>query len=390
MEIKKNIKPRHWQENALIAWSENLQGIVHVVTGGGKTVFAYLCMSYFFKKYPKGRIIVVVPTTSLMDQWAIDIEDSTNLNEDEIGCFYGKGKEVAPKLVNIVVINTARHLVDWLSDGCETFLVVDECHRAGTPMNSRCLLGIHKATLGLSATPYRDSDKGFEEYLLPNLGKVVYQYNYKDAHQDGVIVDFELVNVEIGLNKHEYDMFKTNHQKLGKKSHNSDLGFISENREQKALTKTSRSAWAVKLTCKHPADRVVIFHERIESLGSITRLLKRLGLSCVQYHSKLSIPHRRDNLRLFRRGEVNILVTCRALDEGTNVPESSVAILALSTSSTRQRIQRLGRVLRPADKKPYALVYTLYYSDEEKKRLEFEESELEGVAKITWKVGKVS
>lgn len=74
---------------------------------------------------------------------------------------------------------------------------------------------------------------------------------------------------------------------------------------------------------------------------------------------------RRDNLRLYRRGVFDTLVTCRALDEGTNVPETSVAIIAASTASIRQRIQRLGRVLRRAPGKEKATVsipYTLLKS----------------------------
>ena len=37
---------------------------------------------------------------------------------------------------------------------------------------------------------------------------------------------------------------------------------------------------------------------------------------------------RRENLRMFRRGMLDTIVCCRALDEGVNVPEASVAIVA--------------------------------------------------------------
>ena len=134
---------------------------------------------------------------------------------------------------------------------------------------------------------------------------------------------------------------------------------------------------------------MIIFHERVASLGRITDLLAEFGQNSVAYHSYLSESHRRDNLRLFRRGMVNILVTCRALDEGANVPEANVAIVAHSTSSTRQRIQRLGRVLRPAPGKTHAVVYTLYTGEDQQKQLAEEAANLEGVAKIVWKRGAV-
>ena len=86
----------------------------------------------------------------------------------------------------------------------------------------------------------------------------------------------------------------------------------------------------------------------------------------------------------FRSGKVQTLVTCRALDEGFNVPETEIGIIAASTATSRQRIQRLGRILRPAKGKERALIYTLVASGPEIKRLQQEEENLEGVAKVSW------
>ena len=150
-----------------------------------------------------------------------------------------------------------------------------------------------------------------------------------------------------------------------------------------------RIPWAVKLALRHRDERVIIFHERVASLGRITDLLSKFGQNSVVYHSRLSESHRRDNLRLFRRGMVNMLVTCRALDEGANVPEANVAIIAHSTSSTRQRIQRIGRVLRPAPGKSHTVIYTLYAGKDQQTRLAEEAAGLEGVAEVVWKRGAV-
>jgi superfamily II DNA or RNA helicase len=147
--------------------------------------------------------------------------------------------------------------------------------------------------------------------------------------------------------------------------------------------------WAVKLALAHQGERIIIFHERVESLNRIIALLAQHGQNSVAYHSQLSEYHRRDNLRLFRRGMVDVLVTCRALDEGANVPEANIAIVARSTSSTRQRIQRLGRVLRPANGKNAATVFTLYAGEEERDGLALEAEGLEGVARVVWKRGTV-
>jgi superfamily II DNA or RNA helicase len=70
-----------------------------------------------------------------------------------------------------------------------------------------------------------------------------------------------------------------------------------------------------------------------------------------------------------------------------NAPETSVAIIASSTSSTRQRIQRLGRVLRPAKNKTEATIFTIYISDQEKNRLLEEYKELNEKIEINWLKG---
>jgi superfamily II DNA or RNA helicase len=81
---------------------------------------------------------------------------------------------------------------------------------------------------------------------------------------------------------------------------------------------------------------------------------------------------------------VELLVTCRALDEGFNVPEAEIGIIAASTATRRQRIQRLGRIVRPSSGKSSATIYTLVATSPEIARLKEEEANLEGVANISW------
>ncbi|MBO0800202.1 MAG: hypothetical protein J2P31_15385, partial [Blastocatellia bacterium] len=141
---------------------------------------------------------------------------------------------------------------------------------------------------------------------------------------------------------------------------------------------------AVHLAERHRGARQLVFHESIESAEAILSLLKARGHSATIYHSRLGPHMRRENLRLFRRGVFDTLVTCRALDEGVNIPEVQVAIIAAATASDRQRIQRLGRVLRPSPGKPRAQVYTIFATDAEERRLREESSRLDGVAEVNW------
>src|SRR5690606_22148781 len=105
-------------------------------------------------------------------------------------------------------------------------------------------------------------------------------------------------------------------------------------------------------------------------------ILASNGISAGVYHSKLGVRSRADMLAAYRSGAVRVLVTCRALDEGFNVPETTIGIIAASTATYRQRIQRLGRILRPAKGKTGATVYTLVATAAEIRRLKEEEATL--------------
>jgi superfamily II DNA or RNA helicase len=116
----------------------------------------------------------------------------------------------------------------------------------------------------------------------------------------------------------------------------------------------------------------------------IHAVLTENGVKSGVYHSKMPLRAKAAMLGQYRRGNIDSLVTCRALDEGFNVPETEVGIIAASTATRRQRIQRLGRVVRPAKGKDRASIYTLVATGPEIQRLKEEEERLEGVATVTW------
>lgn len=393
MQISFNITPRKWQLEALDIWQKTNRGIINVVTGGGKTFFAELCIKRFFDINPNGRVIIVVPTLTLLDQWYVSIIDDLNLKPTDIGCFSGQEKPEKPSTINIIVINTARKIASEISSGATSFLIVDECHRAGSPVNANALNGEYTATLGLSATPQREYDDGFYSYMQPILGNIIYEYDYTQAYHDKVICPFDLINVHIDLLPHE----RKEYDKISKKiaievnkvknniPHSEEkIKFLLNRRAAISSTALLRLPVSVKLLENHKGSRAIIFHERVSAAEELFDLLTKRKHSVTIYHSGIGPAIRRDNLRLYRKGIFDVLLCCRALDEGMNVPETSIAIIASSTASVRQRIQRLGRVLRPAPGKNIAIIYTLYATDVEERRLIDEAKKFNGISSIVW------
>lgn len=395
---KLNYSLRPWQETALERWLPEQRGVVQVVTGGGKTVFAQACLIEFSRRHPEGRTLIIVPTISLLDQWYIALQDEMNVAPHDIGLLSGKEKLKGTPPIVIAVINSARRFTASFTANQSVFLIVDECHRAGSPINARALDGTFTATLGLSATPEREYDEGFETYIAPKLGSVIYEYDYREAAEDGVISPFSLTNVLVEMLQDEEQEYQKLSRRIAsaRRKLKSDEGgsdeFLKRLLQQRAAvsaTATMRIPIAVKLVEQHRGERAVIFHERIDAANKILAILSQRRHRATIYHAGIGAEVRRDNLRLFRKGNFDVLVCCRALDEGINVPEASVAVIASSTASQRQRIQRLGRILRKAKGKDAATVYTLYASDEERRRLEQEAEHLEGITTVIWQQGRV-
>jgi superfamily II DNA or RNA helicase len=389
-----------WQKEAREIWKQKGgQGIIRVVTGAGKTILALSLMDFLYQKYVEKKLktIIVVPTTALLDQWYENILGHLHIPPEEVGMYYGEAKDdLAQKRVMLYVINSARnHLFNHLKDvNQDVFLIVDECHRAGSTMNRKIFRGTYDYRLGLSATPERRGDYGFEEVLVKHLGAVIYSYSYSDARKDGIIPPYRLKRIAVPLTfqekliyGHYSDKIKKVASILFKKypelEHISGnaffkrLGRIHERthddwiekytilvNKRKGIVHTSESKiLTLQYLIKSEIDtraRILIFHERTRYADRINRFLHQEGIQSAVYHTKIDPVTRRENLRKFKEGEINILITCRALDEGLDVPDTSVGIIVAATSSVRQRVQRIGRILRKAPGKDYSEIYTIY------------------------------
>ncbi len=392
MEI--SAKPRCWQTRALEAWKRGgYRGIAKVVTGGGKTIFAFLCADEYLRQFPSGKIVVLVPTLALADQWLTSFIKDAGIDETKIQVFSGVEKHENTGIVNILTLNTARTLLPNLMRPETTFLIVDECHRSGSPENSKVLKHKWLATLGLSATPERDFDESFKTALVPYLGPIVIDYSYQDAYRDGVICRFKLVNIRAPLASHEEAEIKRLTKKAFGYFREAEQGSTSAaellkklyiQRARVSARAIARTPFVVRLVEQQTEQRVLIFHEDIDGLTRILTLLRSRGVESVAYHSRIGPSIRRGHLLMYREGVVRVLGCCRALDEGFNVPETNVGIIASSTASNRQRIQRLGRMLRPYPGKEIATVYTLYCTRAEENRLRNEAENLEEIATVEW------
>lgn len=332
-------------------------------------------------------VLVLVPTTALLDQWWEEAASFFGFDLDEVNIVNSRLRIKAGS-INIAVLNTAAKLAERFS-GEVGLLIVDECHKAASEKFRQVFRISAKATLGLSATPERPYDQGLEDVLIPALGPLIFTYDYGDALRDKVIVPFSVKNIVFDLEPDrqvEYDKLTRAIARCISEEgvdHPKTIAMFLKRARVLNLS-LNRIRLAIRLVAQNRGRRTLIFHEDIEACDLIHSILQENGVPSGVYHSKMPLRARASILNDYRCGRIDVLVTCRALDEGFNVPETEIGIIAASTATLRQRIQRLGRIVRPAKGKPDATIFTLVASGPEIQRLKDEEGRLIGIADVSW------
>ena len=384
------MKLRQWQEKAFPLWWAKKRGIVKVVTGGGKTVFAIHCLTKYLEEQKDNSIFIIVPSIALLDQWYEGLQKTFGDKDISLN---GGGEHLENiSKITISTIDSVKNIIHKFN-APNTLLIVDECHKIGTEKRGEILTGNWHATLGLSATPERDYDDNFYIIIKKILGDIIFDYNYIDAREDEVIVNFKLLYAYAEMTEAENDKYKDFTKKIqrraatigGNNMNDYPLKMLIFNRARMVKNSKNRIPFGVELLQKHKRDSWIVFTENKKQAKEFNKIINKKGYKSAIYNTDLDNNEREDNLNNFKSGNLNVLVSCTALDEGFDMPEADGAMILSASSSKRQRIQRMGRVLRITANKENALIVTVYSSNTEYVKLKEESNryQLENVP-IRW------
>lgn len=411
-----------WQEECLTRWFANGgRGMVQAATGSGKTLLALTAAQRLEKKLSKNLLVkVLVPTSALMRQWHRDlkeflsgsyVEKARILSLDkEIG-LRGGGFKASPNCKYMIyVINSARYelarqILAELKRGETILLIADECHRYASGQNRLVFEFLsfiepyknHFFSLGLSATLPSGASL---RYLASVLGRKIYHYGITEAAGQHNICPYDIYHISLSFQEAEREMYEdfslrmtSLYRKLlhayptlgalGQKERYELLRNIAGEKNRKIAKTASlymnlsykrkslvalasaRTACAAELVrYLGQQEKILIFSERTSQADTLYQLLQTYYPEKIgRYHSKMGEQANKNALERFRTGDIKILVACKAIDEGINVPDASVGIIMSGTSTQRQRIQRLGRIIRKNDAKSKALLYYLHIQE---------------------------
>jgi superfamily II DNA or RNA helicase len=355
---------RVWQIKAYnVLANNNWKGIIEAATGSGKS---YLGLRLIDDNVDTFKVLVVVPTVALLNQWYEKITNELHFKEEYIGRFGGGFKE--NRRITIAVINSVRELPTMDFE----VAILDEVHHYLSEKNIQLLKRNNfLKILALSATAQREDRKSYEEFGL----KVIFSYKQKEAIDDNVLCSYDIINVGVELDEEEKKKYVKHDSKikeLSKKFTSLDDIFrgpfsfdklhmrraINKRKEiiHNAFAKISAARDIISLRTDH---KIIVFSEYIETAQSLGLMLDGLKIPYAIYHSR--IKDRALLLEGFKNNAYNILITVKALDEGLDVPETDIGIIIAGTKTERQIIQRLGRILRK--KETVAQIFQLYVKD---------------------------
>ena len=349
---------RPYQAAALLAWEAAAsRGIVVLPTGAGKTRVAVAAIRSL-----GASSLCLVPTRALLTQWSTALGECGQL---------GDGVRDLQR-VTVSTFASARVHARDIGNAFE-LLVVDEAHHFGGAADEILEMYTAPRRLGLTATP--PDDPARIAALEALVGPIVYRASVGELAGEW-LAPFELIRISVDLEPDEgasYDHHMAQFRpvcarffRLAPGAKWADFvaaaGKSIEGRQALASFRQARQLVAFparkravlgELLERHQGGQVLVFTRDNATAYAVAREHLVHPITC-----DIGRAERREVLARFARGDLGALVSAQVLNEGVDVPDADVAILVGGSGSSREYVQRIGRVLRPREGKR-ALVYEL-------------------------------
>jgi superfamily II DNA or RNA helicase len=333
-------KPRDYQIDAVYDALRYNRKLLISPTASGKSLMIYSIVRYFAERNEK--ILLVVPTTSLVEQMFKDFQDYGWNAEDYCHRIYS-GREKTNQYP--VVITTWQSIYKLPRTFYEEFDVVigDEAHQ----FKSKSLVGIMTK---MDNTKYRFGFTGTldgtqtHKWILEGL----FGPSYKVTQTKELIDKGHLskLQIKILILKHNPQIFET-----------------FEDEVQFIIGHSKRNNFIKNLTLDLKGNTLVLF-SRVETHG---QPLYELINSSVKNGRKVFYVHggvgaqEREDVREITEKENNAIIVASygTFSTGINIKNLHNVIFASPSKSRIRNLQSIGRVLRKGDNKTQAVLYDI-------------------------------
>ena len=353
------------QSNALNAWHKaGYCGSIIAGTGFGKSRCGVLAIAHALRD--GGRALVLVPTNQLQDQFAEE--------------FKKWDKEHLLSRVEILCYQSAHKLQDEHYD----IVVCDEVHLGLSPIYRRFFEGnTYDKLLCMTATPPEEPE--YRE-LLEMLAPTVYTITLDQCVQKGLVAPYKIKYIPVQLSTNEqlaydkankafvhckyllggFDAFNEANRILkgGEGDKKAAAMFFNAIRKRKTVVQHAVNKLDItkKLAAKHAGEKILTF----AGTNEFTNMMAE-EVGGLVYHSGKTKKQREKTLELFKSTDGAILCSTKALNQGLDVPDVGVGIIAGLDSKALPMIQRVGRLIRFRPGKQ-GVVYIVYAAETQEEK----------------------
>lgn len=342
---------RDYQHDAIRTAVNRQRGVFVSPTGSGKSLIAY-CLTRFIVGQPGKKVLIIVPTTSLVEQLTKDFIDY-GWNEDRIHKIYSGKDKITKKRV---IISTWQSIYKFPKQWFEQFEAVigDECHGFKSKSLSSIMNKSTEAKYRFGLTGTLDGTQTHKLVLEGLFGPVYQVTKTKKLQDDGTLaaLDITLINLKYGA---------TVRENFGSKPYKDEIDFIVKHPQ--------RNIFISSLALKQTGNTLVLFH-RIEHGEAIRDLISgqaETGRKVFFVSGKVATDDREAIRRIVETQKNAIIVASMGtFSTGINIRNLHNIIFASPSKSQIKVLQSIGRGLRKSDDgsvtKLFDLVDDLHWS----------------------------
>ena len=328
---------RDYQFDAICRGLERKRAILISPTGSGKSLIIYVLVKYFLTMVSDGsqKVLIVVPTTSLVEQMYNDFKDYGMLVEN--GChriYSGKDKDTSKG----VVISTWQSIYKLGHGWFEQFGMVigDECHgfksKSLTTIMNKCT----EARYRFGTTGTLDGTQTHELVLQGLFGRLYKVTTTRTLQDNNTLAKLEIKRIVLKY---------TNEEDFGKRSYQDEIDYI--------VAHEKRNHFIKNLALDQKGNTLVLF-QYVEKHGQILFNLiedKAHNDRKVFFVSGATDTSDREAIRKIteKQSDAIIVASLGTFSTGINIRNLHNIVFASPSKSQIRVLQSIGRGLRKSD-----------------------------------------